>query len=290
MRIRHCIIPVLLAALLCQWTSGNLQPHRLGFPLNGTLSLAFLAGIWVMANEWGKKEWMRTLRSGRMACTLLACIAVWCVVGGLVSPHAQARWLSLMGLTDFTTSWPFVALLVLLLVHLALATLHRLKHFGWHSDGAFVCVHGGLWMALASGLVGSTAYSDYRAVVNRDESVHFGFDSQGRRHPLGYELQLADFSIERNETDQSPVQYRASVLVDDHPVELAVNAPHSVRWDEDLYLASFDTSAAQPRYCIIQVVRQPAKYATLAGIALLMLGVGWTLLGRHGTDGAGKAV
>ena len=116
MRIRHCIIPVLLTALLCQWAFGNLQPHRLGFPLNGALSLAFLAGIWVMANEWGKKEWMHTLRSGRMACTLLACIAVWCVVGGLVPPHAQARWLSLLGLTDFTTSWPFVALLVLLLV------------------------------------------------------------------------------------------------------------------------------------------------------------------------------
>lgn len=289
MRIRHCIIPLLLAALQYQWAFGNIEPHRWGFPVNGALSLAFLAGIWVMNNEWGEKEWLRTLRSGRMACTLLACIAVWCVAGGLVPPHAQARWLSLVGLKEFTTSWPFVTLLVLLLAHLALVTLHRLKHFDCHSDGAFMCVHGGLWLALASGLVGSTAYSDYRAVVNRDESVHFAFDSQGRRHPLGYGLQLADFSIERNETDQSPVQYRASVLVNEQPVDLAVNAPHAVRWDEDLYLASFDTSAAKPRYCIIQVVRQPAKYATLAGITLLMVGVGWTLLGRHGTRRSYKA-
>ena len=73
---------------------------------------------------------------------------------------------------------------------------------------------------------------------------------------------------------------KAELAVDGEPVNLRVNHPFAAGLAEDLYLVSYDTSTPQPRYCIVQVVRQPAKYLMVAGIALLMLGVGWRLLLR----------
>ena len=170
-------------------------------------------------------------------------------------------------------------LLGLLLAHLECVMLHRLSERGGRK-GAFLCVHGGLWLALTAGMVGSADFYDRRAVVGRDKPTRTAYDRSGRESALAYTLQLREFKVDRNPANGTVEQYEAELAVDGEPVNLRVNHPFAAGLAEDLYLVSYDTLAPQPRYCIVQVVRQPAKYLMVAGIALLMLGVAWRLLLR----------
>lgn len=269
----------LLLAGLLQWAVGNVSPQSLAFPLNWALAVAGAVALWVAHREWGGRAWLREFRSTGMACALLTLIALWCVVGGLFPPVAAESLAGRLGWHDFATSWPFVWLLVLLLAHLECVMLHRLSERGGRK-GAFLCVHGGLWLALLAGTVGSADFSDRRAVVGREEPTRTAYDRSGRAGTLAYTLQLRDFKVETNPANSTVEQYEAELAVDGQPVNLRVNHPFAAGVAEDLYLVSYDTSTPQPRYCIVQVVRQPAKYLMVAGIALLMLGVGWRLLLR----------
>ena len=269
---------VLLAELL-RWVVGNVSPQDLTFPLNWALAVAGVVALWVAHREWGERAWMREFRSVDMACALLTLIGLWCVVGGLLPPMGAESLAGRLGWHNFATSWPFVWLLGLLLAHLECVMLHRLSERGGRK-GAFLCVHGGLWLALTAGMVGSADFSDRRAVVGRDKPTRTAYDRSGRESALAYTLQLREFKVDRNPANGTVEQYEAELAVDGEPVNLRVNHPFAAGLAEDLYLVSYDTLAPQPRYCIVQVVRQPAKYLMVAGIALLMLGVAWRLLLR----------
>lgn len=254
----------LSGATLLQVVAGHADVQQLAFPVGIALGAAALAILFVLDREQGEHRWIRVLRSSRMAGWLLALLTVGCIVGG--SLPAESR---------FPTSWPFIALLVALLVHLTLLLLHRLHRFCWKRDGTFLLIHGGLWIALCSGMLGAGDTEELHLLVGRHEPVSTGMDEKGRLKPLGHELQLKEFRIETHPIDGSPAQYSATVLVDNEPARLAVNSPYAIRPGEDLYLMSFDSrgEAAEAAFCVLQLVRQPWKYPLLTGIVLLMAGV-----------------
>lgn len=268
----------LLLFFAIQFLVGNINTDLLAFPLGEALGLALYASLWVLHREKKDSRWVRQLRSPRLACWLLTLIAGFCIVGG-----------TLPSLSHFPTTWPFVALLVALSVNLFLAILHRLDRFSLKKDGAFITVHTGLWLALASGMIGAGETRELNVMVHRNDVSAVGIDRSGRPEPLGYTLKMERFSIEKNPADGSPVQYRADVLLNNRHISVSVNHPYQMNPGEDIYLTHFDM--AQPygeiNYCILTVVRQPWKYPMLAGIVMLLIGVLWymELLNRkQGSD------
>lgn len=272
------IVPLLLAALLVQAWTGGVTPAVMAFPVNVAVAAAALVVLWVAESEWGSTAWLKRLRSGGMACTLLVLTVLWCVAGGLVTQQhgapLQPAWWHAFGLHAFTTSWPFVVLLALLQLHLALLLMHRLRHEGLPGQWTFVALHGGLLLALAAGFLGSADLTDHRTIVTRHEATRTAYDADGLAHPLPWALQLTDFTVQRNAADGSPSQFVASLTVDDAPVTLAVNEPKALTWCDDLYLTSYDRAATDGHtaYCIVQVVHNPWKWLSYAGLALLMAG------------------
>ena len=138
------LIASFLPWLALQIGVGRAEPAWVGFPLGVALAAGLVVAVTVMHNEWGERQWVRSLRSARTACGLLLTMAVWCVVGGLVPPGWEAAWAESIGLKEFTTAWTFLWLIVLLLVHLQLVLLHRLKARGWRRSIPFLLVHGGV--------------------------------------------------------------------------------------------------------------------------------------------------
>lgn len=280
----------LLIYLACfatlQCLVGNLQPAYLSAPISWSVGIAFIALLYVLSREKEQRSWLRSLRSSRMACALLAVLVLWSIIGGCLpqTPHPSADgfWgilLMRLGFYQFPTSWPFVALLTALLGHLTLLLFHRLRSIRPSRDGAFLLTHGGVWLCLFGGLFGAPDTQEWHVQVSRAEATTQAVDAAGRPHALPYTLQLQDFVVERLPHDQTPTQYVATVLLDGEPVRLSINAPHAVRWGEDLYLLNYDRQSAPTdvRYCVLQVVRQPWKYVLFSGILLLLVGAGWTL-------------
>ncbi|MGN0213378.1 MAG: cytochrome c biogenesis protein ResB [Muribaculaceae bacterium] len=262
------LLAYISASVVMQLLFGNVDVSFFSFPIDLVLGVAGVALLLVFEREWGSKKFMIEFRSARMAYILLALVACACVAGGLIPAFAQ-----------FTTSVPFVALLVALLAHLTLVLINRLRRFSFRRDGAFVSVHLGILIALYGGMAGSADTRQMNVLLGCGEDVSTAYDAKGCTYPLGYTLRMLKFEIERSEADNSPVQYRATLLVDGKPCELAVNSPYAKSFGEDIYLMNYhlNNQGSDVACCVVQIVREPWKYVMLAGIVLLLVGVMWSL-------------
>lgn len=206
-----------------------------------------------------------------MAMRLLGLTALACVVGGCL-PQRMA----------FQTSWPFVALLFAVAAHLWVVLLHRVIHGGIRRNVAFVLTHGGLLLALISGMAGAGDMSDLRLTVDYDNPASQAVSADGRVRSLGYTLQLVNFNIVSDATGGN-MQYEAEVMVDGKPVTLRVNSPHAVRLGEDIYLQGFHTKGqdGHVRYVVLQVVCQPWKYPMCVGLLLMLAGIVMMTITRY---------
>lgn len=271
-----------IALVILQLVFGNLEPRLFAFPINFALLASLIAICAVVEREYGKKQWVKELRSTDLSVISLCLIAVWCVAGGCVpqTDVASSGWLYRTGLTQFATSLPFVGLLALLLVQLTMIIIHRLRRPARQWGFTFIAAHAGLWLALVAGLLGSADMKDLRCIVMRGQETRTAYDKKGHINALPYAVELKDFRVERSEADNSVVQYEAAISLDGERVALSVNHPHAATWQDKLYLVSYDHHAAdnKPAYCVLQIVRQPWQAPMCLGIALLLFGVGGMLI------------
>ena len=271
-----------IALTVLQIAFGNLEPRLFAFPLNFAIFAGMIIVCAVVEREYGKNQWVKSLRSTDLSVFLLCLISAWCVAGGSVpqTDAASSGWLYRLGLTQFATSLPFVGLLALLSVHLTLIIIHRLRRPVRQWGFTFIAAHAGLWLALVAGLLGSADMKDLRCVAMRGQETRTAFDKKGHINALPYAVELKDFRVERSEADNSVVQYEATISLDGERVALSVNHPHAATWQDKLYLVSYDHNAAdnETAYCVLQIVRQPWQAPMCLGIALLLFGVGGMLL------------
>lgn len=271
-----------IALVILQLIFGNFEPKMFAFPINFALLASLIAICAVVEREYGKRQWVKALRSTDLSIILLCLIAAWCVAGGCVpqTDAVSSGWLYRTGLTQFATSLPFVGLLALLLVQLTIIIIHRLRRPVRQWGFTFIAAHAGLWLALVAGLLGSADMKDLRCIAMRGQETRTAYDKKGRINALPYAVELKDFRVERSEADNSVVQYEATISLDGERVALSVNHPHAATWQDKLYLVSYDHNAAdnKPAYCVLQIVRQPWQAPMCLGIALLLFGVGGMLL------------
>lgn len=271
-----------IALTVLQIAFGNLEPRLFAFPLNFAILAGMIIVCAVVEREYGKSQWVKSLRSTDFSFFLLCLIAAWCVAGGCVpqTDAVSSGWLYRTGLTQFATSLPFVGLLALLLVQLTMIIIHRLRRPARQWGFTFIAAHAGLWLALVAGLLGSADMKDLRCIAMRGQETRTAYDKKGRINALPYAVELKDFRVERSEADNSVVQYEATISLDGERVALSVNHPHAATWQDKLYLVSYDHNAAdnKPAYCVLQIVRQPWQAPMCLGIALLLFGVGGMLL------------
>ena len=273
-----------IALVILQLVFGNLEPRLFAFPINFALLVSLIAICAVVEREYGKKQWVKALRSTDMSIISLCLVALWCVAGGCVpqTDAVSSGWLYRTGLTQFATSLPFVGLLALLLVQLTMIIIHRLRRPARQWGFTFIAAHAGLWLALAAGLMGSADMKDLRCIALRGQETRTAYDKKGHINALPYAVELKDFRVERSETDHSVVQYEAAIALDGERISISVNNPHAATWQDKLYLVSYDHNAPdnETAYCVLQIVRQPWQSPMCLGITLLLLGVGGMLLSK----------
>lgn len=258
--MRLWITIYLAIALALQLAFGNIDDRLFTFPVGAALGVGALAILYVAEKEWGKSRWIKDMRSSKMACLLIALSVFACIIGGCMSANSS-----------FQSSIPFVALLVALMVNLTLAILHRIITRHKKTDWIFIATHVGIWLMLFCGLAGSGDNRSLRAVVSANCDTTSAIDANSHTVSLPYTLRLLNFNIETNAANGSPTQYEATILIDNKPVEIAVNNPHSFNMSDDLYLMNFHRQA-DGIYCVFMIEHQPWKYPMLTGIVLLLIG------------------
>lgn len=225
------------------------------FPLDLLLAILWFGG-WM---------WLWKSRSGSRAVRFMLSPAA--TVSALVLLLCACLWIGFSGFREFVQSLPFVVMLLYLQTVIFLITLRGWRRPGGEVRWRFLLIHAGLLLALGAGFWGAPDSSEMRVALTEGEVTQKAYLMNGRVSGLGYELSLEDFKIEKSD-DGRPSYYEAWVSVGgSKAVQITVNHPYSVRFGEDIYLAS-----ASETGCVFQIVREPWRYFALAGILMLLAG------------------
>ena len=244
-------------ALLCQLLLPAFPEDFFAFPVNGALVLLAVTGLWVLRKERPASPAVRLLSSPSTTCILLALLVLSCLTLGLASSPSPSSWWFFFLFTALT--------LHLLMVFYAGAFRrrpHRLR---------FILIHGGLLLALLGSFAGAPDTAEWRLPVHKELPTRQAYTPQNGKIYLPHSLQLKDFDVTYY-PNGLPQDFRADLLLDQtEDIALSVNHPYALSLTDDLYLVDYEHTP-EPRFCIVQLVRQPWKYVLGTGIWLLLGG------------------
>lgn len=275
----------LLLSVFLQVITGNFPLSFLAFPLNVILAFLWICLLWHLYKEKEKLVFPHFLSSTRTSIlSILLLIGGSLVIGlfpQLSDTEAVSRTglIALLGCYNFMTSWIFIAILFLLLSNLGLVIIQAIYRRS-KNKVRFLLNHIGLWLALFAGFFGSSDVQTLRIPLYSGQPAREAYAIDGTIHYLDYELELNSFKVEYYPNGM-PSRFAADVRIKDQHTVLEVNHPYSYRMGEDIYLTGYDTrKVGNTEYCVLQVVRQPWKYVTIAGILMMLAGA--VLLFIHG--------
>ena len=249
-----CVAATVATALILQYFVGNFPVEIFAFPLN----------IVTMA-LWGVVVYLlyKNRENSTVAKSLLSIHATWLSLGSMA---ATGIYLGLQREPN-ATSWLVVVGILFTLTHLLLITMR-----GWRTAQGirwrFTLLHAGLIIALGAGFWGAPDRVQLRTMLPTESTITHAYHLDGTMTNLGYALQLRDLDAEYNENG-IPTHFEAALSIDNKDVTLRVNHPYNRTFSEKIYLVSIGNDAS---YCVVEIVREPWQWASLAGIILLLAG------------------
>lgn len=248
------VAAVVATALLLQLLVGNFPLDIFAFPLNIVAMALWVAVAFII---------YKNRATSTLAQSLLSMRATWLSLGTMV---AIGLYLGLQSDPN-STAWLVVVGILFTLTHLLLITIR-----GWRTPCGirwrFTLLHAGLIIALGAGFWGAPDRVQLRTMVTPMKPTTHAYHLDGTMTKIDYELQLRELDAKYNESGM-PTHFSATIAVDNKDVTLYVNHPYNRTISEKIYLVSVN---AQGSYCVVEIVREPWQWASLAGIILLLVG------------------
>lgn len=260
----YIILIICLAAFSAiQLMVGNLPVRFFAFPLNLILALIWALGIVTLWKSKRKSAFVRFMLSKGATLCAVSLFLVFCLIIGVT------------GVRTITQSWPFAFVLLYFQSVLLFVILRgrRAPAATGAGSGAirwrFILNHCGVLLAVSAAFWGAPDSETLRIRAVRDVPVNEAYRMDGSMTMLDYRIELKDFRMDIYENG-TPLMYEASLLIDGVPADLRVNNPYSRSVGEDIYLTGYNADDSSA--CILQVVREPWKYAAVAGIVMMLTG------------------
>lgn len=179
-----------LNAWVLQYVALTSKVRAPEWPVNLYVLGIFWIILFIVTWFWRHKHIVRWFGSVPMSICSLAFVGILSLLAGIV-PQGGPSWIQ-----NITSSWPFAAMLLLLLANLGITTLLRLFSFK-ASDWGFVCNHAGFWIVVAAMTFGSSDLENLRMIVAEGESttqaVTIGEHDPGKSVSMPFEIHLNSF-------------------------------------------------------------------------------------------------
>lgn len=250
---------IAILSFVVQHLTGDISITLFRFPLNIlTLALWLAALVWLYRSRHSSQVAQSLLSMRATILSLLLMVALGITFGVQHNP--------------LTTSWAATLALLFILSHLVMITLRGWRNGEGKPRIRFILNHLGLALALGAGFWGAPDREELRIVAERDIPTNIAYTKEGHRSVLDYKVAMTDFAIEFFDTG-TPSSFEAKVSIDGEDVTLRVNHPYNRTLSETIYLISYDGERpTDARYCILEVVREPWRWVTVAGIVMLIAG------------------
>ena len=248
---RLVLVAITAVLVVAQMCFGAFPAWLFAAPINLLVVILWLVAVWEGYRRRSTSIFVQYLLSAEATYIALTIAVVIAVVLGLQSEPATTSWVTVGGAFYILTTLSFVILR------------------GWRTNGGvrwrFLITHCGLWIALVAMFFGAPDKQILRLEVDGEPSRE-AINELGEKSYLDYELHLDNFVVEQSESG-SPKSFKATVVIDEKRVDIEVNSPYSQSYGEDIYLVSYTSEG-----CVLQVVREPWRIVSVAGIAMLLLG------------------
>lgn len=249
-----------IAALtfVAQATVGNFPLDIFSFPLN-----IITMGLWLTILHLCYRQ----RSTSHVAKALLAPRATWISLGIMAAIGLHFG----LSTQPNATSWSIVTGIFYTLSHLTLVIMR-----GWRNAKGirwrFLLTHCGLWLALGAGFWGAPDREQMRMALIENRPTNKAYHTNGEPSTLSYKAELIDLSAEYSPNGM-PTHFETKVVVDNEQVTLRVNHPYNRTLSEKIYLVSIGNDpSTMERYAIIEIVREPWQWLSMAGIVMLMAG------------------
>lgn len=248
------VAAVVATALLLQLLAGSFPVEVFAFPLNVIILALWVFVAYILHTNREKSV---------VAKSLLSMRATWLSLGSMVT---VGLYLGLQREPN-AASWLVVVAILFTLTHLLLITMR-----GWRTSRGirwrFTLLHAGLIIALGAGFWGAPDRVQLRSILTAKGPTTQAYHLNRTASNLGYTMQLQEFEVEYS-SNGTPTHFEAVAEIDNETVTLTVNHPYHRTFSEKIYLVSINS---QEEYCIVEIVREPWQWASLAGIVLLLAG------------------
>jgi cytochrome c biogenesis factor len=283
-----CVYGTLLIAL--QLLIGNIDETFFRAPLNIAIILLLLA----VPAYFRKSTFFKKLSGKRTSILAILFMIICSLVVGFtpqLSPAeaaAKTGFAAALGIYNFTQSWIMAGSIVLILINLFLVILNRLElKRGIRKEVGFFLNHIGLLLVIISAFFGSADVVKLRMKLAKEgEPDAMAYHMTGSGVYLGFGVSLDNFTTEYY-PNGTPMRYCAQITAgavpgrdtEDNSVkgnsvkrattkQMNIEVNHPARYGGyDIYLISSGTD-----YCIIELQKQPWKYALAGGIVCMLFG------------------
>lgn len=265
-RIAICVAVVAVAMAVMDFAAGSFPVDIFRFPVNILTMALWLALLGIVYKQRATSPVARFMFSQSAVWLSFSLVAMVGITLGLERRPSSDAWI-------------VVAAILFILSHLVLITLR-----GWRTAQGirwrFTLLHLGLILALGAGFWGAPDREQLRIAVDREPNDE-AYTMSGTPRILDYTLTLEDYDIRLDDSGM-PRHYEAVIGIGGTSHAIRVNHPYARTWQEKIYLISLGDE-----YCILEIVREPWQWLSMAGIVMLIAGAVMMFLGgprRGGND------
>lgn len=197
-------VGILIAGILLQLTSGNIELSLFASPINTIIGALFILGLLLVYFLFGKKKTIRWLSGVYATVPSIVVLLFLSIIMGILPQFANNTYasqlspniFSTLGWHQMTTSWTFVLSCYYLLFILGLSTLKRTSIKQTWRDIGFYLNHLGLFIAILGGMIGSADLIRLTMTVSEGQVEWRATDRNGELRELSIAVQLDTFIIE----------------------------------------------------------------------------------------------
>ena len=187
---------LLVTGLALQFVTGGLDSSVLAWPTNLIIGLIFtgtIAASWIFFRRNNFVRWLARVPAAITSIVLVTFLVL--LMGFTLQDDAQnPAWVQTLGLSNMTSSWPFIFGMTYFLASLGMVTMKRLIPLNSKNIGFFLN-HAGLYIIVIGGMLGSADLQRYTMHLYEEEIVWLANDD-GHAVEMPMALQLKSFNME----------------------------------------------------------------------------------------------
>ncbi len=188
---------LLITGTALQLTIGGLNPNALSWPVNiitGSIFTGILIFAWYFLRSLPMVNWLARVPAAITSIALLTFLVL--IMGFTLQEDAgNPVWVQKLGLSNMTSSWPFLFGMMFFMASLGMATLKRLTPMKGRNIGFFLN-HAGLYIAILGGLLGAADLKRVFFDLTEGEVMWGAVDRAGVYYEMPMPVELERFNME----------------------------------------------------------------------------------------------